>query len=166
MTAPVLAVGDGALGFWKALRDMFPDTCEQCWWHKMANVLAALPKPAHAGAKAALYNAEDLEHARKAATAFENDYGKKFPKAVAKITDDLDVLLEFYNYPAEHWIHPWSEPAPHSATRTQRAPPRAHRRRRLPRYPKGMSFGGQHGSQRDRRVRAQSGLSPSRPCGS
>ena len=60
------------------------------------------------GAKAALaeiYNAEDREHAVKAAKAFEADYGAKWPKAVAKVTDDLDVLLEFYNYPAEHWVH-------------------------------------------------------------
>jgi len=109
MRAPVLAVGDGALGFWKAIRDVFPETKEQrCWWHRMANVFACLPKSAHPGAKAALaeiYNAEDREHAVKAITAFEADYGAKWPKAVAKITDDLDVLLEFYNYPAEHWVH-------------------------------------------------------------
>src|SRR3954454_17739491 len=69
MAAPVLAVGDGALGFWKALREVFPDTREQrCWWHKLGNVLAALPKSAHPGAKAALaeiYNAEDRDHAVK-----------------------------------------------------------------------------------------------------
>ena len=109
MRAPVLAVGDGALGFWKAIRDVFPDTREQrCWWHKIANVLAALPKSAHPGAKKALaeiYNAADKDHARSAAKAFEADYGAKWPKAVAKITDDLDVLLAFYDYPAEHWIH-------------------------------------------------------------
>ena len=109
MRAPVLAVGDGALGFWKALREVFPDTREQrCWWHKLGNVLAALPKSAHPGAKAALaeiYNAEDKDHALAAAKAFAADYGAKFPKAVAKITDDLDVLLAFYDYPAEHWIH-------------------------------------------------------------
>jgi transposase-like protein len=109
MRAPVLAVGDGALGFWKALREVFPDTGEQrCWWHKLGNVLAALPKSAHPGAKAALaeiYNAEDKTHAIAAAKAFAADYGAKFPKAVAKITDDLDVLLAFYDYPAEHWIH-------------------------------------------------------------
>jgi transposase-like protein len=109
MSAPVLAVGDGALGFWKALRDVFPQAKEQrCWWHKIGNVLAALPKSAHPGAKKALaeiYNAEDREHAAKAAAAFAADYGAKWPKAVAKITDDLDVLLAFYQYPAEHWIH-------------------------------------------------------------
>src|SRR5437763_10215500 len=109
MRAPVLAVGDGALGFWKAVRDVFPETAEQrCWWHKIGNVLAALPKSAHPAAKKALaeiYNAEDRDHAVKAAKAFEADYGAKWPKAVAKIIDDLDVLLAFYDFPAEHWIH-------------------------------------------------------------
>jgi transposase-like protein len=109
MRAPVLAVGDGALGFWSAIRDVFPDTIEQrCWWHKIGNVLSALPKSAHPSAKAALaeiYNAEDKTHALAAVTAFETDFGAKFPKAVAKITDDVDVLLAFYDYPAEHWVH-------------------------------------------------------------
>ena len=109
MRAPVLAIGDGALGFWGALREVFPDTKEQrCWFHKIANVLAALPKSAHPGAKKALaeiWNAEDKRHALEAITAFENDYGAKFPKAVAKITDDLDQLLAFYDFPAEHWVH-------------------------------------------------------------
>jgi putative transposase len=109
MRAPVLAVGDGALGFWKALREVFPQTREQrCWFHVGGNVLAALPKSAHPGAKAALaevYNAEDREHALAAAKAFEDLYAAKWPKAAAKITDHLDVLLAFYDYPAEHWIH-------------------------------------------------------------
>jgi transposase-like protein len=109
MRAPVLAVGDSALGFWAAVREVFPDTREQrCWFHVQANVLNALPKSAQPGAKAALaeiYNAEDREHALTAARAFAADYGAKWPKAVAKITDNLDVLLEFYNYPAEHWVH-------------------------------------------------------------
>ena len=109
MQAPVLAVGDGALGFWKAVRDVFPETKEQrCWWHRMANVLAALPKSAHPSAKAALaeiYNAEDKQHALAAVKAFTIDFGAKFPKAVAKITDEIDTLLAFYDYPAEHWIH-------------------------------------------------------------
>src|SRR6478735_4174219 len=109
MRAPVLAVGDGALGFWAALREVFPQTRQQrCWFHKMANVLAALPKSAHPAATRAMqeiFNAEDGDHARVAAKAFAVEYGGKFPKAVAKITDDLEVLLEFYNYPAEHWIH-------------------------------------------------------------
>jgi putative transposase len=109
MTAPVLAIGDGALGFWKAVREVFPATREQrCWFHKQANVLAALPKSAHPGALAAIkdiYNAEDIDKAQVAIKAFEIDYGAKCPKAVAKIVDDADVLLEFYKYPAEHWIH-------------------------------------------------------------
>jgi transposase-like protein len=109
MTAPVLAVGDGALGFWKAVREVFPATKEQrCWFHKQANVLAALPKSAHPAAIAAMkeiYNAEDIDKAQVAVKAFEIDFGAKYPKAVAKIVDDLDTLLEFYRYPAEHWIH-------------------------------------------------------------
>ncbi|MDZ7881448.1 MAG: IS256 family transposase [Mycobacterium sp.] len=109
MTAPVLAVGDGALGFWKAVREVFPATREQrCWFHKQANVLAALPKSAHPAALSAIkeiYNAEDIDKAQIAIKAFAVDYGAKYPKAVAKIVDDADVLLEFYKYPAEHWIH-------------------------------------------------------------
>jgi len=109
MRAPVLAIGDGALGFWKAIREVFPDTKEQrCWFHVGGNVLSALPKSAHPGAKAALaeiYNAEDKDHALQAAKAFEDLYGAKWPKATAKITGHLDVLLAFYDYPAEHWIH-------------------------------------------------------------
>jgi transposase-like protein len=109
MRAPVLAVGDGALGFWSALREVFPEIAEQrCWFHKSANVLAALPKSAHPAAKNALaeiWGAEDKTHALLAVKAFEQLFAAKFPKAVAKITDDLDELLAFYDYPAEHWIH-------------------------------------------------------------
>jgi transposase-like protein len=109
MRAPVLAAGDGALGFWGALREVFPETAEQrCWFHKTANVLAALPKSAHPAAKKALaeiWGAEDKDHARAAAKAFDAAYGAKFPKAAAKITDDLDQLLAFYDCPAEHWVH-------------------------------------------------------------
>jgi len=105
----VLAVGDGALGFWKAVRDVVPETTEQrCWWHKIGNVLTCLPTSAQPGAKAALaeiYNAEDMRHAQAAAKAFAAEYGTKWPKAAEKIIDDLDVLLGFYNYLAEHWIH-------------------------------------------------------------
>ena len=71
-------------------------------------MLGALPKSAHCGARKALaeiWNAEDRRHAQDAARAFEAAYGAKFPKAVAKITDDLEELLTFYDYPAEHWIH-------------------------------------------------------------
>jgi transposase-like protein len=109
MRAPVLAVGDGALGFWNGLREVFPSTREQrCWFHKIANVLGAMPKSAHPGAKRALaeiWNAEDREHARRAVAAFKLAYGAKFGKAVAKVVDDLDELLAFYDFPAEHWVH-------------------------------------------------------------
>jgi putative transposase len=109
MTAPVLAVGDGALGFWAAVRDVWPETRHQRdWFHKAANVLDALPRSAQPTAKrmlAEIRDAEDRDHAVAAAKAFANEFGAKFPKAVAKITDDLDVLLTFYDYPAEHWIH-------------------------------------------------------------
>jgi transposase-like protein len=109
MRAPVLAVGDGALGFWGGLREVFPETAEQrCWFHKSANVLAALPKSAHPAAKKALaeiWGAEDKTHAVTAVKVFVDLFGAKFPKAAAKITDDLDELLAFYDYPAEHWVH-------------------------------------------------------------
>jgi transposase-like protein len=109
MRAPVLAIGDGALGFWGALREVFPQAREQrCWFHKIANVLGAMPKSAHPGAKKALaeiWNAEDKDHALAAVREFEAAYGAKFGKAVAKVVDDLDELLAFYDFPAEHWIH-------------------------------------------------------------
>jgi putative transposase len=109
MTAPVLAVGDGALGFWAAVRDVWPDTRHQRdWFHKTANVLDALPRSAQPTAKkmlAEIRDAEDRDHAVAAAKTFANQFGAKFPKAVAKITDDLDALLAFYDFPAEHWIH-------------------------------------------------------------
>jgi transposase-like protein len=109
MRAPVLAVGDGALGFWAALRLVFPGTAEgRCWFHKTANVLGALPKSAHPGAKKALaqiWGAEDKDRARAAIKAFAAAYGAKFPKAVAKITEDEGQLLAFFDFPAEHWIH-------------------------------------------------------------
>ena len=84
MRAPVLAIGDGALGFWGALREVFPDTREQrCWFHKIANVLAALPKSAHPGAKKALaeiWNAEDKRHALDAVKKFEADLRREVPQ--------------------------------------------------------------------------------------
>jgi len=109
MRAPVLAVGDGALGFWAALGEVFPQTrVQRCWFHKIGNVLAALPKSAHPGAKKALdeiWNAEDKQHAHAAVKAFAATYGAKWPKAVAKVTGDEAELLAFYDFPAEHWIH-------------------------------------------------------------
>ncbi|MFI9565693.1 IS256 family transposase [Streptomyces rishiriensis] len=109
MRAPILAVGDGALGFWNALNEVFPETRHQrCWVHKTANCLDSMPKSAQPAAKKAIqdiYNAEDREHAAAAVKAFAKQYGAKFPKAVKKITDDEDELLAFYEFPAEHWIH-------------------------------------------------------------
>jgi putative transposase len=109
MRAPVLAIGDGALGFWTAAREVLPGTkAQRCWFHKIANVLGALPKSAHPGARKALaeiWNAEDKDHARTAVKAFAAAYGAKFPKASAKITQDEEELLAFYDYPAEHWVH-------------------------------------------------------------
>ena len=97
------------MGFWTAVREVFPQAATQrCWFHKIANVLGALPKSAHPGAKKALaeiWNAEDKDHARKAVKAFAATYGAKFPKAAAKITEDEEELLAFYDYPAEHWVH-------------------------------------------------------------
>ena len=109
MRAPVVMVGDGALGMWSALRDVFPATREQrCWVHVVANVLNALPKSAQPAARRALAeirDAEDRAHAETAIKAFAEEFGVKWPKAVAKITDKPDALLCFFDFPAEHWIH-------------------------------------------------------------
>jgi transposase-like protein len=109
MRAPVVATGDGALGFWAALREVFPETKEQrCWVHKSANILDALPKSIQPLAKkmlAEIRDAEDRDHARDAAKAFDNEFRAKWPKAADKVRDDLDQLLTFYDFPAEHWIH-------------------------------------------------------------
>ncbi len=109
MGAPVVMVGDGALGLWRALGEVFPATREQrCWVHKVANVLNALPKSVQAGARRALHEiaqAEDRAHAERAIEALVSDYGAKWPKAVAKVVDDKEALLCFFDYPAEHWLH-------------------------------------------------------------
>src|SRR6266702_1544631 len=109
MGAPVVMVGDGALGLWRALREVFPQTREQrCWVHKARNVLNALPKSVQAGARRALHEiigAEDRTHAERAIDALVADDGVKWPRAVAKVTGDRDVLLTSFDYPAEHWLH-------------------------------------------------------------
>ncbi len=109
MTAPMVAVGDGALGFWSALGDVFPTTGEQrCWVHKTANILDALPKRLHRQAKAAIhdiYQSETRADAQAEIDEFVAIYGDKYPKAVAKLTKDRDVLLTFYDFPAAHWTH-------------------------------------------------------------
>ena len=108
MAAPELAVGDGALGFWAALRQVWPTTREQrCWVHKVANCLSALPKRAHPQAKAALaaiYTADTRAAALDAANQFATDFAAH-PKATAKVTEELDTLLAFFDFPAEHWKH-------------------------------------------------------------
>jgi putative transposase len=109
MQAPVVAVGDGALGLWAALRDVFPATRHQRdWVHKAANVLGCLPKAVQAGARKALAeirDAPDRDQAQRAIEVFARDYGVKWPKAVAKVTDDAEALLCFFDFPAEHWLH-------------------------------------------------------------
>jgi transposase-like protein len=109
MRAPVLAVGDGALGFWAALREVFPETKQQRdWVHKVMNVLDCLPKSAQPAARKALAqirDAEDRAHAEKAVKEFAAAYRAKYPKAVAKITEDKEQLLAFFDFPAEHWVH-------------------------------------------------------------
>ena len=106
---PKLATADGALGFWVAARKVWPATREQrCWVHKTANVLAKLPKSMQAKAKARLHDiwqAETRESAEHAFDSFVEDFGVKYPKAVECLTKDRDVLLTFYDFPAEHWKH-------------------------------------------------------------
>ncbi len=105
----MLAVGDGALGFWAALGDVFPDTrTQRCWVHKVANVLNALPKSAQPTARrmlADIRDAEDRDYALRAVDAFAQQFAARWPKAVAKIVDEVEPLLAFYDFPAEHWIH-------------------------------------------------------------
>jgi len=109
MRAPVLAVGDGALGFWAALRDVWPETREQrCWVHRIANVLDKRPKRLHGRAKAALHEimrAETRQAAEGEMDVFEREYGAKYPKAVASLRRDQAELLAFFDFRAEHWVH-------------------------------------------------------------
>lgn len=108
-TAPQLAIGDGALGFWAALDEAWPQTrCQRCWVHKTANVLNELPKSIQGKAKAGLHEiwmAETKAQAEKAFDRFVRDFSAKYPKAVAILVKDRAVLLTFYDFPAEHWIH-------------------------------------------------------------
>lgn len=107
--APQVAVGDGALGFWKAVRKVYPKTAEQrCWVHKTGNVLNALPQRSHPQAKQALqqiWMAESQAEAERAFDLFLETYGTKYPKAAQCLSKDRDVLLTFYRFPAEHWGH-------------------------------------------------------------
>jgi transposase-like protein len=106
---PALAIGDGALGFWKAMRQVWDTTKEQrCWVHKTANVLDKLPKGSQPKAKRmlhAIYMAEGREEAGKAFDLFVKTYEAKYPKATECLSKDRGVLLAFYDFPAEHWLH-------------------------------------------------------------
>mgnify|MGYP001811892324 FL=1 len=106
---PKLATGDGALGFWKALNEVWPATREQrCWVHKTANVLDKLPKRLQPTAKDKLHQiwmADTRESAHRAFNLFLETYQAKYPKACECLEKDRDVLLTFYDFPAEHWIH-------------------------------------------------------------
>jgi len=109
MRAPVLSVGDGALGFWAALRQVWPSTREQrCWFHKLGNVLDKLPRRLQPQAKRMLHEAlyaATKSDAEKAIGRFADEYGAKYPKAVECLTQDQDALLAFFDFPAEHWKH-------------------------------------------------------------
>jgi transposase-like protein len=106
---PKLAIGDGALGFWKALRQVWPNTREQrCWVHKTANVLDSLPKRLREEAKEKLHDiwmADTKQHAHEALDLFVKTYEAKYPKAVERLVKDQETLLSFYDFPAEHWMH-------------------------------------------------------------
>ena len=107
--APMLAIGDGALGFWKALRQAFPSTRQQrCWVHKTVNVLDKLPRAQQVSAKSMLHEiwmAATKEDATKALEKFAAIYQAKYPKAVECLLKDKEELLAFYDFPAEHWQH-------------------------------------------------------------
>lgn len=109
MKAPNVAVGDGALGFWPALAEVFPTTLEQrCWVHKIVNVLDKLPKSMQSRAKAHLHdvvNAPTRQEANKAIDAFQSTYGDKYPKATKCLLDSRNELLVFFDFPAAHWKH-------------------------------------------------------------
>jgi putative transposase len=106
---PALAIGDGALGFWKAARQVWSDVQEQrCWVHKTANVLDKLPKGAQPKAKRMLheiYQAPSRAEAEKAFDLFVRTYEAKYPKATECLAKDRKELLTFYDFPAEHWMH-------------------------------------------------------------
>jgi transposase-like protein len=107
MNPPKLAVGDGAMGFWAALDEVYPETGQQrCWMHKTMNVLNCLPKTAHVKAKQALHaiwQAETKENAEKAFDLFIETYDPKYPKATLCLLKDRDELMAFFDFPAQHW---------------------------------------------------------------
>ena len=107
MNGPELAIGDGAMGFWAALEEVYPETRQQrCWMHKTMNVLNCLPKSAQAKAKGALHDiwqAETKEDAQKAFDLFIKMYELKYPKAAICLQKDRGEMLAFYDFPAQHW---------------------------------------------------------------
>jgi len=109
MPAPVLAIGDGALGFWAAVREVYPETREQrCWVHKIRNVLDKLPKRLQPRAKAMLHEimqAPDRASAKEEMAGFAREFEARYPKSVECLLKDQDTLLTFFDFPAEHWIH-------------------------------------------------------------
>jgi len=109
LNEPKLVIGDGALGTWAALRDVFPGARRQaCWVHKIANVLDALPKRRQPDAKKLLHElmeAPSRADARAARERFRTEFDAKYPKAVAKLDRDWAHLTAFYDFPAEHWRH-------------------------------------------------------------
>jgi transposase-like protein len=109
MRAPELAVGDGALGFWAALREVFPETVEQrCWVHKIANVLDKLPKSQQPKAKARLHemmNAATRKECQELQKRFIEDYQAKYPKATKCLETDFEPMTTLFEFPAEHWKH-------------------------------------------------------------
>jgi putative transposase len=109
MSAPTLAIGDGGLGFWSALGEVYPETQEQrCWKHKIANVLDKLPKRLQPRAKDMLHEAmraPDRESALEDMAHFSEEFEARYPRAVETLIKDQDQLLRFFDFPAEHWIH-------------------------------------------------------------
>jgi putative transposase len=109
MVAPLLAIGDGNLGFWAALRDVYPETkAQRCWKHKLANVLDKLPKRLQSKAKDQLHEvmyAPDRASALEEIAVFEQAYGARYPKAVETLHKDQEQMLTFFDFPAEHWRH-------------------------------------------------------------
>jgi len=109
MNAAKLATGDGAMGFWAALTEVYPSTKHQrCWMHKSGNVMNYLPESIRAKTKVDLHQiwmAESRAEAQHAMSLFEEKYGAKYPRAVECLTKDRGPLLAFYDFPAEHWVH-------------------------------------------------------------
>jgi putative transposase len=107
LNAPKLAVGDGAMGFWAALDEVYGGTCQQrCWMHKMVNVMNCMPKSMQPKVKSALHEiwqAPTKEAANKAFNLFEDMFEDKYPKAVNNLRQDREELMAFYDFPAQHW---------------------------------------------------------------